>query len=1162
MTINSVATLVAALRKSRLLTPEQLKQVTGDFQARFSEPRALARHIMRLDWLTPYQINQLFQGQAKHLILGPYRLLERLGEGGMGQVFKARHEGLHRVVALKVMRKERMANPDSIRRFHREIRAAAQLSHPNIVMAYDADEVDGTHFFAMEYVDGIDLDQLVRKAGPLPVEQACDYIRQAALGLQHALECGLVHRDIKPANLLLAYPPGRGGTIPPESSGSSSYQTPVVKILDMGLARLHHSEGTLESATSLTQEGKVVGTPDFMAPEQATNSHTADIRADLYSLGCTLYYLLTGHVLYGGGTPMEKLLRHRLEPPPPIERVRPGLPAAVRAIIYKLLAKRPEDRYLTPAELAAVLAALNTPVQAPPQVRAGVSEPAPVDVFDFFSTPGSAGAAPPSSADLITPTDLTEARSAPVVSIATREAGPTRHKRESAHRTVYRVAVGIFGLLMVATVGLLAGWLFNKLLADRRAAQGGPQPQAEDPLTAELEGLRETTANPEEYRRRLLDFRWRHAGTAQAQRVAAMLLGLRSPLDRLDARLIPAEERAIWSAPELVAVAGESRQRHWGPVLCVAYSPAGQLVASGGADHVVRLWVPPAMRPRAVLSGHTGPVQALAFAPNRSVLASGSADQTILLWDLSGQEPRKWAVLKDHTGPVRALAFAPDGKTLASAGLDGTVRLWDLERSAATGRIVRKGIGAVYALAFGSRTKVLAAGGEDGKVHLWSWDQDATQKLATLEGHKEAVQALAFTPDGKLLASGGADRTVRLWDLTGDQPRKGSVLGDHTGPVNSVAFAPTGRLLASGGRDETVRLWALDGATPWPEAVIQGAAHSANGLAFAPDGMMLVSGGQDTTVRLWALAGANPQELMPLHPPAGGRTCVAFTPDAHVLASVGGEDGCAYLLDLTAARPRERRAETDHGAQCLALAHDGKTLASAGWDKVVRVWDGAALSKEPVLLAGHSGPITALAFSPDGKTLASGSRDKTVRLWTVTQGKPQLLSQLGGHAAEVAAMAFTPDGKTLAVGCADGTVRLWDVAGPEPRPRRVLEAHAGGLRTLAFAPDGDLLATGGADAVVRLWECASGEFKEDKILATHGKKVSAVVFSIDGKTLASAGEEGEVIVWSVASGEQRRHWTLPGPIHGLAFATDGRHLATANANGTAYILRIATPPPG
>jgi serine/threonine-protein kinase len=458
MAIDSVATFVAALQQSRLLTPKQMQQVTGDLQARFPEPRALARHLMRLDWLTPYQINQLFQGHGKTLILGPYRLLERLAEGGMGQVFKARHEGLDRVVALKVIRKDRLANPDSVRRFHREIRAAAQLSHPNIVMAYDADEVDGTHFFAMEYVDGIDLDQLVRQAGPLPVEQACDYIRQAALGLQHALECGLVHRDIKPANLLLAYPPSRSGQAT-GGSASSLHRRPMVKVLDMGLARLHDPEGLEESASQLTQEGRVVGTPDFMAPEQATNSHTADIRADLYSLGCTFYYLLTGHVLYGGGTAMEKLLRHRLDPPPPIERVRPGVPAGVRAVLYKLLAKHPEDRYQTPAELAAALeAAWKDADSAPSSVPAGEADATPSKVFDFFTDTAPADAPDPSAAAAGTGTD-------PGAAARRNEAARARERRQTAWWTLRWVALAAGACLVLAVLALIAVWLLYTLLA-------------------------------------------------------------------------------------------------------------------------------------------------------------------------------------------------------------------------------------------------------------------------------------------------------------------------------------------------------------------------------------------------------------------------------------------------------------------------------------------------------------------------------------------------------------------------------------------------------------------------------------------------------------------------------------------------------------------------
>ena len=216
---------------------------------------------------------------------------------------------------------------------------AAALSHPNIVHAYDADEIGGTHLLVMEYIEGAnDLAKLVKKNGPLPVEKACDYIRQAALGLQHAYERGMVHRDIKPANLLL------------------TTDEKTVKVLDMGLARLDHA-GTEEDdkSSTMTREGTVMGTPDYIAPEQAMDSHTVDIRADLYSLGCTFYFLLTGRVPFPGGTLMEKVMKHRLDEPKPVEQLRPDVPPEVCNILRKLMAKKPEDRYQTPAEAAAML---------------------------------------------------------------------------------------------------------------------------------------------------------------------------------------------------------------------------------------------------------------------------------------------------------------------------------------------------------------------------------------------------------------------------------------------------------------------------------------------------------------------------------------------------------------------------------------------------------------------------------------------------------------------------------------------------------------------------------------------------------------------------------------------------------------------------------------
>jgi tRNA A-37 threonylcarbamoyl transferase component Bud32 len=256
----------------------------------------------------------------------------------MGAVFKARNWKLGRTVALKLIRKDRLSNPDTVRRFQREVLAAAAMDHPNVVRALDADEVGGTHLLVMEYVEGTDLAKLVKQNGPLPVARACDHVRQAALGLQHAHERGLVHRDIKPSNLLLA------------ASGN------LVKVLDFGLARLEPATD-VETSSTLTGEGTVMGTADYLAPEQSLDARSADVRADLYSLGCTLYFLLTGTPPFPGGTLGQKIARHLAAEPDPVERLRPGVPPALAEVVRKLMAKRPEDRYQTPAEAAAALAA-------------------------------------------------------------------------------------------------------------------------------------------------------------------------------------------------------------------------------------------------------------------------------------------------------------------------------------------------------------------------------------------------------------------------------------------------------------------------------------------------------------------------------------------------------------------------------------------------------------------------------------------------------------------------------------------------------------------------------------------------------------------------------------------------------------------------------------
>jgi serine/threonine protein kinase len=345
-----LAAFVEAVRASNLLKPADWESFANAADAPEADPEALARDLVQRRLLTAYQAKALWRGRGTELFFNQYVLVEKLGEGAMGEVFRARHLRLDRDVALKVMRREKLANPEAVKRFRREIKATAALAHENVVMAYDADQSGETHFFAMEYVDGTTLDKYVQARGPLPAPEACDYIRQAALGLQHAHEKGLIHRDIKPSNLLL----DRGS---------------IVKISDLGLVLL----GDPDDLSRITREGLTVGTPDFVAPEQARNPRGADIRADIYALGCTFYFLLTGEVPFPRGTPTEKMLRHSRENVPMPKR--DDVPPEVLAVLVRMTAKKPDQRFERPAEVAA---ALEPFVRRP----AGPTFPTPVPATD------------------------------------------------------------------------------------------------------------------------------------------------------------------------------------------------------------------------------------------------------------------------------------------------------------------------------------------------------------------------------------------------------------------------------------------------------------------------------------------------------------------------------------------------------------------------------------------------------------------------------------------------------------------------------------------------------------------------------------------------------------------------------------------------------------
>jgi hypothetical protein len=611
-------------------------------------------------------------------VLAGFEIIEELNRGGMGVIYKARQQGLNRVVALKVISPDRLGHPSVLHRFRREVQAAALLSHPNIVTVFHTDLNGPWPYLAMEFVPGIDLFRLVNQAGRLSIEDACTYIRQAAQGLQHAFEQGMVHRDIKPANLMVS---------PSPLEAAASRRPLLVKILDMGLARVTAPGESADSGSSLTQAGEFLGTPDYIAPEQAEDSRTADIRSDLYSLGGSLYFLLTGEVPYPGTNMVQKLRRQITEPPPSAAARRPEVPAALDSLVRKLMAATPADRYQTPAEL---IDALDAFLRQPDAARISGTAGQPAAAQPGPAATGKAAQAP---------SDHGTARSI------------------DAHRG------GVTALCVSSDGGtLLSGGLDETIrawdavrLREVRCIAGdvGPvqglclAPGGKWAASCSLRVLRQDMvvqlwdlASGKERRRlrgagaRILcvavapDGRQVAAGTGDhAVRIWALEKPAAPPLTLKGHTDVVASVLFLPGGDSLISGGHDGMLRQWdaktgtaraslngqvGPIAAVALGGASKRIAVGGAGLAIRQ----ANGAFTALHGHHGPVSSLAFLADGQLLLSGGADGTVRLWQPANGE--QLCCLEGHTGKVHAVAFSADGRAAFSAGADGTIRCWPL----------------------------------------------------------------------------------------------------------------------------------------------------------------------------------------------------------------------------------------------------------------------------------------------------------------------------------------------------------------------------------------------------------------------------------------------------------------------------------------------------
>jgi WD40 repeat protein/serine/threonine protein kinase len=1071
-------------------------------------------------------------GNAR-VTLGAYRIIRLIGRGATGIVLEGEDLQLGRRVAMKVLKPPLAASAVAVRRFLREARATAALTHDHIVPIYHVGRDRGAPYLVMPLLAGETLEQRMQREGTIAITEVLRIGREVAEGLAAAHEHGLIHRDIKPGNLWLEAGTGR------------------VRILDFGLARLEDEE------RQLSQAGCTIGTPGYMAPEQA-RGETAGPPADLFSLGCVLYRLSTGSPPFAGASSHQVLVALQEHTPRSPLGINKELPPAFCELVLQLLAKDPAKRPASAREVIDRIAALeegsSQPVLRKKSSRQRIALFALIAILLFGAAALVYGVAPGVYRLTTNRGDLVIETNDPDVEVVIKDQTGKIIDRTGKREILLKA--GEYEVECRITDSAGEQHFLTRHLQIRRGERLVVDARLEPPnlaLNAAEKSLRDLegrAANPgsdrEAVRRDLLALRQQYPGTTVALRAGEFLGWLPSPLDHWSSQAIPTKEHIPVGkrpGPEIVAVLGTGQLKHWHEVQAVIFSPDGQMLASGCADGTIKLWDMKAGAERHTLIGHHGRVHGLAFAPHNSTLVSGGQDGTLRLWDAAtGKESR--TLIRQRT-PITSVALGRNGTLLACGSSDGSVRLLELplgkEVHAFSGHT-----GEICSLAFDDTGKWLASAGTDRTIKLR--DAASGKTRHTLLGHDDAVRSVAFSPDGKRLASGSSDGTIRMWDPeTGQQSRQLVKWRD----VQAVVFSRDGLSLAGGSWSlEKAQILDLEtGAVRHSFPV----GHGCRTIALSPDSKLLAGGGFDGAVSVWDIDSG--QERFR---PAGHRakaSSLAFSADGLTLAS-GSWDETVRLWDCRSGH--ELRQLKGHGRMVAStvFSPDGQILATSAWNGSIRLWQPDTGQRLPDL-PGHRDYATSLAFHPSGALLASASRDETVKLWDLGTRSERFTLQ--GHRGLVRSVACSPDGKSIASGGMDGSIIIWDVSSGKELQR--LAAHEGRVVALAYSPDGRALASGGADNTIRLWDAASG--KSLRTLRGHISWVTSVSFRGDGRVLASSADDGTVRIWNAGLGTPGAVIPIAGHIgcvEQVVFHSDGRHLATANGNGTIYIVRLAPNP--